>query len=52
MRAGRLLAYAAAIAFFIVMQGFNLARQARFERLSGYSRAVVEFLGLRDAREQ
>ncbi len=52
MRAGRFLAYAAAIAFFVAMQGFNVARQARFEQLSGYSRAVIEFLGLRVSREQ
>ncbi len=52
MRVSRYLAYAAAIGFFLVMQGFNVARQARFERLSGYSRAVVEFLGMRTTREQ
>jgi hypothetical protein len=52
MRVSRYLAYAAAIGFFLVMQGVNVARQARFERLSGYSRAVVEFLGMRTSREQ
>ena len=52
MRISRYLAYAAAIGFFLVMQSLNVARQARFERLSGYSRAVVEFLGMRVSREQ
>lgn len=52
MRALRYASYGMALAFFLLFQGLHVARTVRLSRLSAYSRALVEFLGMRTERER